>query len=91
MNKKELRKELELTLVKTIEDVLNKHNAKSAKKVRRTTFEVSKIVAKKFYKSLKQETKIVSKKTAPVKKFPTKNTTAAVKAPALKTKAKSKK
>ena len=57
MNKKELRKELELALVKSIEDVLSKKNSVASKKVRKTTYEASKAVAKKFYKSLKEKAK----------------------------------
>lgn len=57
MNKKELRKQLELTLVKTIEEVLNKNNSDATKKIRKTTYEASKNVAKKFYKTLKAEVK----------------------------------
>jgi hypothetical protein len=58
MNKKELRKELELTLVKTIEEVLSKKNAESAKKIRKTTHESSKAIAKKFYKAIKEKSPV---------------------------------
>jgi hypothetical protein len=53
MNKKELRKELELNLIKGMEEVLNKQNSEVSKKIRKTTHEASKKVAKKFYKALK--------------------------------------
>ena len=80
MNKKELRKELELLLVKSIETVLNKKNAAITKSIRKNTFSASKAIAKKFYKSLKEKpvpksspsvkVKIAVKKSAktPVKK-----------------------
>jgi len=61
MNKKELRKSLELELLKTIETVLNKQNSESAKKIRKTTSEVSRTIAKKFYKSQKTKSKAVAK------------------------------
>lgn len=62
MSKKELRKELELTLVKTIEEVLNKQNTVATSKIRKTTHEASKMVAKKFLKIIKSiaEIKIVT-------------------------------
>lgn len=53
MKKKELRKELELTLIKAIEEPLNKRNAEAARKIREITFGAAKIIAKKFYKSVK--------------------------------------
>jgi len=62
MNKKELRKELELLLTKTIDEVLSKKNSTIAKKIRKTTFSASKSVAKKFYKTLKAPTKKVANK-----------------------------
>ncbi len=77
MTKKELRKELELTLVKTIEEVLSKKNPDNAKKLRKTTQEASKVVAKKFYKSLKEKA-VVKTKNKPALKTKKK--------PALKTK-----
>jgi len=84
MNKKELRKELELTLVKTIEEVLSKKNAESAKKVRKTTHEASKTIAKKFYKAMKEKTV-----TKPAVKTKTAvKTKAKVAAPVKKTKSK---
>ena len=58
MSNKILRKELELTLVKTIEDVLTKVNPGAAKKIKNSTQEASKTVAKKFFKTIKSETKI---------------------------------
>jgi hypothetical protein len=53
MNKKALRKELELNLIKGMEDVLNNHNHKASKKIRKITYQASKTVAKKFVKALK--------------------------------------
>ena len=53
MNKKELRKELELTLAKVIEESLTKINADAAKKISKTTLDASKSIAKKFYKAIK--------------------------------------
>jgi hypothetical protein len=71
MNKKELRKQLELALVKTIEDTLNKIDSENPKKIRKTTYESSKNIAKKFYKTLNSETKVVkaqkNKKIIPLK------------------------
>ncbi len=64
MTKKELRKELELLLTKTIEEVLVKKDSLIAAKVRKTTHAASKSIAKKFYKSLK----VSVKKKPPVKK-----------------------
>lgn len=71
MSNKILRKELELTLVKTIEEVLTKVNPGVAGKIKKSTQEASKIVAKKFFKTIKSEAKIkktpgkkVVKKTA---------------------------
>lgn len=73
MSKKELRKQLELAIIKATEDILNNHNAKAAQKIQKTVKKSSKTVAKKFYKAVKQlaENTIVTevKKTAvPVKK-----------------------
>ena len=36
MSKKELRKELELLLIKTLEEVLNKKDAEATKKIKKT-------------------------------------------------------
>ena len=55
MDKKELRKELEILLIHSIEDTLNKRDSTITKKIRKTTFDVSKVIAKKFYKSIKTE------------------------------------
>lgn len=62
MSKKELRKELELTLTKSLEEVLSKRNVEVAKKIRKTTYEASKMVAKKFLKNIQpiKETKVVT-------------------------------
>jgi hypothetical protein len=71
MSKKELRKQLEILLVKAIQEVLIKSDAETAKKVRKITYESSKNIAKKFYKSLKTEVKISvkpAKKRSSIKK-----------------------
>lgn len=76
MSKKELRKELELILLKSIEEVLSKRNAEVAKKIRKTSQEASKMVAKKFLKNIQpiKENKavtpvrIVKKVIIPIKK-----------------------
>lgn len=76
MSKKELRKELELSLLKALEDILNKKNTEITKKIRKTSQEASKIVAKKFFKNLNTVTqnktvitKKIFKKVIPVKKI----------------------
>lgn len=86
MNKKELRKELELTLVKTIEEVLSKKNAESAKKIRKTTYEAGKMIAKKFYKAAKE--KKVTKPAVKTKSKTVAKTKAKVVTPAKKAKIK---
>ncbi len=58
MSTKILRKELELTLIKTIEDVLTKVNVGAAKKVNKSTREASKTIAKKFFKTIKSDAKV---------------------------------
>ncbi|MES2284992.1 MAG: hypothetical protein V4547_04825 [Bacteroidota bacterium] len=76
MSKKELRKELELTLTKSLEEVLSKRNVEVAKKIRKTTNEASKMVAKKFLKNMQSLTenkvitpiRIVKKVIIPIKK-----------------------
>ena len=76
MSKKELRKELELTLTKSLEEVLSKRNVEVAKKIRKTTNEASKMVAKKFLKNIQSPTenkvitpiRIVKKAIIPIKK-----------------------
>lgn len=68
MSKKELRKELELVLVKTIESVLSKKDALIAPKIRKTTAQASKDIAKKFYKSLKSLQAKKTNKSMSVKK-----------------------
>ena len=70
MNTKLLRKELELTLVKTVGETLAKVNTTAAKKIKKTTKEASKTIAKKFVKIIKAESKI--KKTTPKKTAPKK-------------------
>jgi hypothetical protein len=62
--KKTLRKELELILVKTIEGVLTMRNVEAAKKIKKTTADSSKNIAKKFYKTIKT---VSSKKPTPSK------------------------
>lgn len=61
MNKKELRKNLGLELLKTIEVVLNKQNSEATKKIRKITSEACRTIAKKFYKSQKAKSKVVGK------------------------------
>ena len=75
MNKKHLRKNLELSLVKTIEDLLISINPEAAKQVDEIIFGASKIITKKFYKSIKvkvKEEKKVEKKASASKKKVTK-------------------
>jgi len=62
MNKKEIRKELELQLLKVIDEVLSKKNASVAKKIRKTSHSSSKKIAKTFYKSVKNVAKPVKGK-----------------------------
>ncbi len=83
MDKKELRKELELTLIKLIQDALNKRNALIAKEIQKTTNESAKNIAKKFYKILKTKAKVVKAKKGNVK--------ISLKKPIAKAKTKSKK
>ena len=64
-NKKALRKELELILVKTIEGVLNTRNVEASKSIKKITYGSSKTIAKKFYKSVRATTE---KKSIPSKK-----------------------
>lgn len=64
-NKKALRKELELILVKTIEGVLTSRNVEATKKIKKTTTDSSKTIAKKFYKTIKT---VSTKKPVPSKK-----------------------
>ena len=91
MNKKQQRKDLEVTLIKTIEDLLISINPDAALDVNEIIFGASKILAKKFYKAVKQKEE---KKEIPAKK---KIVGKAAKAPAKKvakpiaTKSKSKK
>lgn len=70
MSKKDLRKELEIELVKVIENYLNKSDEETTEKIRKTTYEASKKIAKKFYKAIKSEndkqpTAIALKKVSP--------------------------
>jgi len=75
MDKKELRKKLEIKLITAIEDILTKENAASTKLISKTTREASKMVAKKFFKSAKVELKssspkkIIKKTIIPPKKI----------------------
>lgn len=93
MKNKELRKELEAELLRSIDDTLNKRNAEIAKKIRNASHDASKKIAKKFYKAIADlsETKNVSdKKIVPIKKVVKKNprTTLANKKNAVKKTAK---
>lgn len=83
MDKKALRKELELALSKSITETLNKRNALAAEQIKKKVEDASKTLAKKFYKAIKElnEKKtilakaivkpIVKSKKAPVKKTKT--------------------
>ena len=51
MNKKELRKELEHTLISAIEDVLNKKNTEAAQKITNAIHAASKKISKNFFKT----------------------------------------
>ncbi len=53
MNKKTLRKELELKLLKGIEETLIKQNSMVGKNIHKITRHASKTIAKKFYKTIK--------------------------------------
>lgn len=64
MKTKEKRQELELALIKSIEEILTKKNPEAAKTIRKTTYETAKKLAKKFYKTLKT----IPPKTKTVKK-----------------------
>lgn len=65
MDKKELRKQLELALLKSIEETVSKLNPKVGVAMRKNNHKHSKDIAKKFYKTLKN---LSEKKEAPVKK-----------------------
>ena len=92
MNKKELRKELELLLVRSIEIVLSNKNDAAAKSIRKNTLHASKTLAKKFYKSLKTKpVRLTGRKAVkvPVKKSAKtaiKKTVSATKRPSAKAK-----
>ncbi|MBL7883712.1 MAG: hypothetical protein JNL69_06560 [Bacteroidia bacterium] len=76
--KKEQRKQLELELLKQIEQTLNKHNPVATKKVAKTIQEISKKIAKKFQKAI-PSTIVQSKnlkKTTSIKKIAAKKGTA---------------
>ncbi len=74
MSQKKLRKELTVSLLKGIEEVLNKHNPEISTKIRKTTLDVSKTVAKKFVKALKElPEKAIASKTAKKLSEPAKN------------------
>ncbi len=81
MNKKQLRKDLEVTLVKTIEDLLISVNPDAAKNVSDIIYGASKILAKKFYKSVKNKEE---KKTASPKKKTSKKAAKPASKPAAK-------
>jgi len=76
MNKKQLRKDLELALVKNIEDLLISIHPEASKEVDEIIFGASRIIAKRFYKSIKQKTEKKTVKKQPKKtKAPTPKTT----------------
>ncbi|MES2593319.1 MAG: hypothetical protein V4608_15660 [Bacteroidota bacterium] len=54
MSQKELRKQLELAIIKATETVLDNQNAKATQKIKKIIEESSKVVAKKFYKAVKK-------------------------------------
>jgi hypothetical protein len=79
MDKKALRKELEHALSKSIIDTLNKRNALAATEIKKKVEDVSKTVAKKFYKALKElkektivTAKVIEKASPKSKKAPVK-------------------
>jgi hypothetical protein len=81
MDKKALRKELELALSKSIIEILDKRNPLAGKQIQKKIEEVSKTLAKKFYKTVKDlsvkktvPAKALKKKIVPVKKTPVKKT-----------------
>ena len=65
MSKKALRKELEVILGKTIEEILHLHNPEAAKRTKKVISESSRTIAKKFYKTIKS---VAEKKTDTAKK-----------------------
>lgn len=65
MSNKEQRKELELLIVKSIEEVLSQKNSEASIKIKKTSALVSKIIAKKFIKAIKSITSTKSKVTKP--------------------------
>ena len=98
MNKKQIRQNLEATLVKNIEDLLLSINPEATNKVLDIVFGASKIIAKKFYKSIKQqqqrkETPVAKKasKKSKATPAPKKKTAAPAKTAAAKSKTKSQK
>jgi hypothetical protein len=64
MDKKTLRKDLERAVSKSIIETLSKQNAAAGKLIKKKVNEVSKTIAKKFYKALKD---LSSNKAVPVK------------------------
>lgn len=81
MDKKALRKELETALVKSIEETLLKRNPLAGQKIKKEISKVSKKVAKKFFKAIKELNHVKlpsvkpakkgsSKKSSPVKRKP---------------------
>jgi hypothetical protein len=72
MSKKELRKELENVLNASIISLLNSKNKAAAKATGKTVSSASKDIAKKFYKSLKSEKKMVKAPVSPAKRKPVK-------------------
>ena len=67
MNKKQLRKDLELALVKNIEDLLISIHPEACKEVDEIIYGASRIIAKRFYKSIKQKTEKKTVKKEPLK------------------------
>lgn len=66
MDKKALRKNLEIALSKSIIETLNKHSPLAGQQIKKKIDEVSKTVAKKFYKALKELNHIKSIPAKPV-------------------------
>ena len=64
---KEQKKEIEQKIILSIEDILSKHNAKAAEKISRHIREAGKTVAKKFAKTVKQQSEKKSKTKKAVK------------------------
>lgn len=63
--KKTLKKELETILVKAINEVLLKHDAPAAKKIKKNIKDAGKTISKKFVKALEVK-KVIVEKPKPV-------------------------